>query len=234
MLVVEDDDAIRELMAFHLDRAGYEVRRCAAGREALAVAVDWRPDLVLLDLMLPDMSGLQVCRELARGAGAGAAPGIIIVTALGEETDRVVGLETGADDYVTKPFSPRELVARAAAVLRRRQGEPAPPPAPADTAPIRRGRLVVDPARHRVSVDGQEIELTPIQFDLLLLLAANPGVVFDRDRLLSRVWGDDFYGERRTVDVHVWHIRRRLEPFGLQDSLETVRGVGYRLRPQEP
>ncbi len=226
VLVVEDDPPIRELLSFHLERAGMAVRALPTAREALTTVNAWHPDVVLLDLMLPDGSGLDLCRQIREGApDAASAPGLIMVTALNEESDRVVGLEMGADDYITKPFSPRELVARVRAVLRRRQGEPASP------APARRiGRLSVDVERLRVMVGEQPVEaLTPTEFRILAALFDAGGRVLSRQQLIDRVWGADFYGDLRTVDVHIRHIREKLGHAGAGEVVETVRGFGYRL-----
>jgi DNA-binding response OmpR family regulator len=181
---------------------------------------------VLLDLMLPDGSGLELCRQI-RAAGAEAGwPGLIMVTALNEESDRVVGLEMGADDYITKPFSPRELVARVRAVLRRRQG----PAESGGSVPRRLGTLTVDPERLRVTVGEQPVEaLTPTEFRILAALFDAGGRVLSRQQLIDRVWGADFYGDLRTVDVHIRHIREKLARSGAGELVETVRGFGYRL-----
>jgi DNA-binding response OmpR family regulator len=226
VLVVEDDPPIRELLSFHLERAGMAVRALPSAHEALATVSAWHPDVVLLDLMLPDGSGLDLCRQIREGGGdLGSLPGLIMVTALNEESDRVVGLEMGADDYITKPFSPRELVARVRAVLRRRQGEPAGP------APARRvGTLSVDVERLRVMVGDKPVEaLTPTEFRILAALFDAGGRVLSRQQLIDRVWGADFYGDLRTVDVHIRHIREKLAHSGASEVVETVRGFGYRL-----
>jgi DNA-binding response OmpR family regulator len=226
VLVVEDDPPIRELLSFHLERAGMAVRALPSAREALSAIGAWRPDVVLLDLMLPDGSGLDLCRQLREGGPQGVSPpGLIMVTALNEESDRVVGLEMGADDYITKPFSPRELVARVRAVLRRRQ------PEAAGSAPVRRlGALSVDVERLRVMVGEQPVQaLTPTEFRILAALFDAGGRVLSRQQLIDRVWGADFYGDLRTVDVHIRHIREKLSQAGAGDVVETVRGFGYRL-----
>ncbi len=226
VLVVEDDPPIRELLTFHLERAGMSVRALATAGEAMATVSAWHPDVVLLDLMLPDGSGLELCRQIREaGPDAASAPGLIMVTALNEESDRVVGLEMGADDYITKPFSPRELVARVRAVLRRRQAEPAAP------APARRiGALSVDAERLRVMVGDQPVQaLTPTEFRILAALFDAAGRVLSRQQLIDRVWGADFYGDLRTVDVHIRHIREKLSQAGAGEVVETVRGFGYRL-----
>jgi len=224
VLVVEDDSPIRELLSFHLERAGMAVRALPTAREAMETVRSWRPEVVLLDLMLPDGSGLDLCRQIRESGDPAPLPGLIMVTALNEESDRVVGLEMGADDYITKPFSPRELVARVRAVLRRRQPEPG-------AAPARRiGQLSVDPERLRVMVGERPVEaLTPTEFRILAALFDAGGRVLSRQQLIDRVWGTDFYGDLRTVDVHIRHIREKLGKSGAGDVVETVRGFGYRL-----
>ena len=222
VLVVEDEPDIRHLVVFHLTRDGFRCRTAATGAEALADIRTHRPDLVILDLMLPEMDGLDVCRRL-RAEPATAAIPVIMLTAKADEVDRIVGLELGADDYVVKPFSPKELVARVRAVLRRVQ-----PAAMAETV-LRAGRLTLDPARHRVMLGDEELEVTPKEFDLLQALMAAAGRVLSREHLLDRVWG---YAraeeiESRTVDVHVRRLRAKLGAEG--DRIATVKGVGYRL-----
>jgi DNA-binding response OmpR family regulator len=215
LLVVEDDDGIAEPLVEGLTREGFAVQRVANGVDALAAPL---PDLVLLDLRLPDMDGYAVARELR----ARSRVPIIMVTARGEEVDRVVGLELGADDYVVKPFGLRELVARINAVMRRitERSEP--------EVPAAIGALVVDRRAHRVSLDGVEVDLTPKEFGLLALLAEDPGAAVDRRRILEEVWGSRWYGPSKTIDVHVSSLRRKL---GDPGWIETVRGVGFRLRP---
>jgi two-component system response regulator RegX3 len=218
LLVVEDDDGIAEPLVSGLRREGFEVRRVATGAAALEEA---EPDLVLLDLRLPDMDGYAVAREMR----ARSRVPIIMVTARGEEVDRVVGLEIGADDYVVKPFGLRELIARINAVMRR-VGEPAPA-APAADAPLTVGPLTIDRRRHEVTLDGAALSLTPKEFDLLALLAGDPGAAMDRRRILEEVWGTRWYGPSKTIDVHISSLRRKL---GDPGWIETVRGVGFRLR----
>jgi DNA-binding response OmpR family regulator len=229
VLVVEDEDAIRELVVFHLQRAGFDIQEAPDAAAALAAVERWRPEVVVLDLMLPDASGLDVCRRLRERGADLQWPGIIMLTALNEEGDRVAGLEVGADDYVTKPFSPRELVARVRAVLRRRRPpEPAPPEH--GTSALSAGDLRVDLDRHRVEAGGVPVEgLTATEFRLLATLVERAGRVLTRDQLIDRVWGSDFFGDPRTVDVHVRHIREKLARAGLPDAIETVRGFGYRV-----
>jgi two-component system response regulator RegX3 len=213
ILLVEDDDSIAIPLVDGLRREGFDVVRAATGEEALAADA---PDIVLLDLRLPDMDGLEVCRELR----AKSMVPIIVVSARGEEVDRVIGLELGADDYVVKPFGIRELVARIRAVARRST-------APRDeTEEIDAGRINIDLRGHRVLVDGSEVQLTGKEFDLLTVLARNAGAVVDRERILREVWHTTWYGSSKTVDVHVAALRRKL---GDPTLIETVRGVGLRL-----
>jgi two-component system alkaline phosphatase synthesis response regulator PhoP len=220
ILVVDDEPAIQELVRFTLEREGFRVTGASDGWEALLVARRERPDLVVLDLMLPGLSGEEVCRALR----AEMDVPVLMLTARKEESDRVHGLELGADDYVTKPFSPRELAARVRAILRRTRGRDPVTPSPADA-------LLVDVERRRVTVDGQPVELTYTEFELLRTLKAHPGRVFGREELLSRVWGQDFYGDTRTVDVHIRHLREKLNEDPTHPRfIETVRGVGYRFR----
>jgi two-component system response regulator RegX3 len=214
VLIVEDEDAIAEPLAEGLRREGFETVRAATGREALEAEP---PDLVLLDLRLPDVDGYTVCRELRTRSDVP----IIVVTAKGEEVDRVVGLELGADDYVVKPFGIRELVARVRAVMRRVDRRP---PSGDELAV---DGLRVDLRRREAAVHGRELALTPKEFDLLALLARDPGAVIDRQRILREVWNTTWYGSSKTVDVHVGSLRRKL---GDPGWIETVRGVGLRLR----
>jgi two-component system response regulator RegX3 len=213
LLIVEDEDAIAEPLAEGLRREGFEVERAATGAEALAAAP---VDLVLLDLRLPDVDGLDVCRELRERS---SVP-IIVVTARGEEADRVVGLELGADDYVVKPFGLRELIARIRAVSRRAREE-------RDDRVVRVGDMEVDERARRARLGGRELELTPKEFDLLAALARDPGAAVSRRRLLDEVWQTSWYGSTKTIDVHVAALRRKL---GDPGWIETVRGVGFRLR----
>ncbi|HEY1368199.1 MAG TPA: response regulator transcription factor [Gaiellaceae bacterium] len=214
ILLVEDEDSIAVPLAEALRREGFEVERAATGGEALRAR---EPDLVLLDLRLPDLDGLDVCRSLRQRS---AVP-IIVVTARGEESDRVVGLELGADDYVVKPFGSRELIARIRAVTRRARGH-------GDGAgPLRVGELEVDERARRARLAGEELELTPKEFDLLAALARDPGAAISRRRLLEEVWETSWYGSSKTIDVHVASLRRKL---GDPGWIETVRGVGFRLR----
>ncbi len=221
VLVVEDDDAIRFSLTAALRREGFSVTGTAEGEEALQLLESVRPDLVLLDLVLPDLSGLDVCRLIRR---VSQVP-IIMVTARDAEGDVVSGLELGADDYVTKPFSLSVLMARVRANLRRGAQEAGAPGS--DTSSVQVGTLEIDPESHLATAAGRQLELTPRLFQLLLYLARNAGRVCRRDELLDRVWGYDFLGETRTLDVHVHWLRERLAATDL--VLETVRGIGYRL-----
>jgi DNA-binding response OmpR family regulator len=216
ILIVEDEDAIAVPLAEGLSREGFEVTRVANGADALTSP---EPDLVLLDLRLPDMDGLDVCRALR----ARSQVPIIVVTAKGEEVDRVVGLEVGADDYVVKPFGLRELVARIRAVSRRAGARSEG----GDDGPIAVGPLAIDLRAHRATLDGDEIALTAKEFDLLTLLAREAGAVVSRERILAEVWNTTWYGSAKTIDVHVASLRRKL---GDPGWIETVRGVGLRLR----
>jgi DNA-binding response OmpR family regulator len=223
ILVVDDEKAVADLLAYNLRKARYDVQVAADGRQALILARRFKPDLVLLDLMLPEVDGLDVCRELRRTS---RVP-IIMLTALGEETDRVVGLELGADDYVTKPFSVRELMARVKAVLRRSGPEgDAETPVAALEGP---GGLRLEPENRLAKVNERVLDLTRLEFDLLHLLAANPGRVLTRERLLEQAWGYDFAGDTRAVDSAIKRLRAKLRSV-CDDPIEAVRGVGYRLK----
>ncbi len=219
ILIVDDERNIVELLRLYLEKEGFAVVSARDGPTALELVERHDPDLVVLDLMLPGMDGLDVTRELRR---MGETP-IVMLTARGDDIDRIVGLEIGADDYIVKPFNPRELVARVKAVLRRTDG------AARGIRPIEVGQLRVDPRRREAYVGARRLDLRPREFDLLAALARDPGVVLSRDALLSSVWGTDFPGETRTIDVHVAAVRGQLG----QDAppIETIRGVGYRLVP---
>ena len=219
ILIVEDEPAIREMIAFHLARAGFETIEAADSREARQQLADNRPDLALVDWMLPDISGLELTRMLKRDDNY-ADLGIIMLTARAEERDKVSGLEGGADDYITKPFSPRELVARIQAVLRRS--------AMADTEIVAAGVLELDAAGHRVLASGTEIRLGPTEYRLLQFLMMHPDRVYNRAQLLDRVWGANVYVEERTVDVHVRRLRKALSDWDADHYIQTVRGAGYR------
>jgi two-component system phosphate regulon response regulator PhoB len=220
IVVIEDEPDILELMQFNLRREGYQVLAAGTGSEGLATVRRESPDLVLLDLLLPGVDGLDVCRRLRADPETREVP-IIMVTAKGEESDVVLGLGLGADDYVAKPFSPRELVARVRAVLRRTNGhDPASPP-----ARLVRGTLVIEPERHRVSVGGEHVRLTPTEFRLLHFLAAHPGRVFTRDQLIDRAIGENAVVIDRNIDVHIRSLRRKLG--AERERIETIRGIGY-------
>jgi two-component system phosphate regulon response regulator PhoB len=221
ILVVEDEPAIQTLIAVNLKRAGHEVVGALDAESAQRRINDALPDLVLLDWMLPGMSGLELARRLRGEARTRGVP-IIMLTARGDERDKVQGLETGADDYLTKPFSPRELLARIQAVLRRRA-----PETTEDAVDI--GGLRVDPVSHRVTASGQPVSIGPTEFRLLHFLITHPERVHSRSQLLDQVWGDHVFVEERTVDVHIRRLRGALEPSGLDRLIQTVRGSGYRL-----
>jgi DNA-binding response OmpR family regulator len=220
VLIVEDDRDIAELVSHSLRKAGYETELAVSGDEGLARARAERPELLVLDLMLPGLDGIEVCRAL-RTDGATASVPIIMLTARAEESDRVRGLELGADDYITKPFSPRELVARVSALLRRAQLPPAA------TSVLRYRGLTIDAERHRVMLDGREVALTAKEFLLLQYLVQRRGRVVSRDQLLTDVWGYQYTGGTRTVDVHVRRLREKI-PL-LNEAIETVKQFGYRL-----
>ena len=217
VLVVDDERHIVQLVKLYLTNEGYQVEVAHDGQEALDKVRLVRPDLIVLDLMLPNVSGLEICRQLRQESDVP----IIMLTARDEPEDRVAGLELGADDYVTKPFNPRELAARVKAVLRRTRGMGA------GQRPLEVGDLRIDPDRHEVTVAGRTVELRPKEFDLVTVLARRPGVVFPRERLRQLVWGPDFYGDPRTVDVHITWLRDKLS--GATARIQTVWGVGYKL-----
>jgi two-component system phosphate regulon response regulator PhoB len=221
ILVVEDEPAILELLKINLVDAGYEVREAGDAETANALLKEALPDLVLLDWMLPGQSGLAFAKQLRANPRTKELP-VIMVTARTDEADRVAGLEAWVDDYVTKPFSPRELKARIKAVLRRRAPEAA-------QESLSVGGLTLDPMTHRVTANGQPVAMGPTEFRLLRFLLARPERVHSRSQLLDQVWGDHVYIEERTVDVHVRRLRLALEPYGLANLVETVRGSGYRL-----
>ncbi|MBT8097794.1 MAG: phosphate regulon transcriptional regulator PhoB [Woeseia sp.] len=219
ILIVEDEKPIREMIAFHLSRAGYETLEAADCRVARQLLADERPDLALIDWMLPDISGLELTRMLKRDKDYEDLA-IIMLTARAEEHDKISGLDSGADDYITKPFSPRELQARIQAVLRRGGNW--------RDEPINAGVLELDKAGHRVLASGSEIKLGPTEFRLLEFLVTHPDRVYSRAQLLDRVWGANVYVEERTVDVHVRRLRKALSPGSADDYIQTVRGAGYR------
>jgi two-component system phosphate regulon response regulator PhoB len=221
ILVVEDEPAIQELLALNLEHAGHHVLRARDAEQAGEFVRHALPDLILLDWMLPGQSGASFARALRKDERTKQVP-IIMLTARGQEQDKVAGLDAGADDYVTKPFSPRELLARIKAVLRRRAPE-------LTDEPIEISGLRLDPATHRVSAGGTQLELGPTEFRLLHFLMAHPERVHSRTHLLDQVWGDHVFVEERTVDVHIRRLRKALEPTAHDRLIETVRGSGYRL-----
>lgn len=221
-LAVDDEESILELLEYNLSREGYTVTTVTTGEEAIEVARSKLPDVVILDLMLPGVDGLEVCRILKRDLKTSHIP-IVMLTAKSEEADIVAGLELGADDYVTKPFSPRVLLARVKAVLRRKAVA-----ADKEASVIKRGGLIIDSSRYEVTVKGKTIELTSTEFRLLRYLAARPGRVFTRHQIMDSVRGDDYVATDRSVDVQIAGLRKKLGPQG--DLIETVRGVGYRFK----
>src|SRR5215208_3334680 len=228
ILLVDDEQALQTLLAYPLRKDGYEVVSAHDGREALDRFGEQRFDLVVLDIMLPKVDGIEVCRRLRSRS---QVP-IIMLTAKDDETDKVLGLELGADDYITKPFSVREFRSRVKAALRRAGMAR---PQDEDGEPIEAYGLGVDPAKRSVDVRGQSVQTTFVEFEILLALATNPGRVWTRDMLLTRIWGDSAYRDPRTIDVHIRHLREKLEQDAKQpEYLFTVRGVGYRFRDTEP
>ena len=226
LLLVEDEPALAQMLSYNLDKAGFEVKLAADGEQALTMLAEARPDLVVLDWMLPGVSGLEICRQLRRRNDTADLP-IVMLTARGEETDRLRGLETGADDYVTKPFSPMELIARIRAILRR--SRPATASEVLEFAGVR-----MDLAAYRVSRDGADVHLGPTEFRLLRHFLESPGRVYSREQILDAVWGPDSYLEPRTVDVHIRRLRKALGVGDGGDVIRTVRGAGYALdRPSE-
>jgi two-component system phosphate regulon response regulator PhoB len=226
ILIVEDEKPIRDMIAFGLRRAGFDVREAEDSSGARASIADHRPDLMLVDWMLPDQSGLELTRAVKRNKDTEDLP-VIMLTARADEHDKVSGLEGGADDYVTKPFSPRELLARINAVLRRS--------APAGNGgAIEAGGLLLDTASHRVTAGGQTVALGPTEYRLLQFFMEHPERVYTRGQVLDRVWGGNVYVEERTVDVHIRRLRKALEPFASDGLIQTVRGSGYRFstRPE--
>ena len=221
ILIIDDEKSILNLVTAYLRPEGYEIQTAMDGRSGLEAASTFKPDLIVLDIMLPGMDGLELLTRLRRESDVY----VIMLTAKNEETDKIIGLSVGADDYLTKPFSPRELVARIKAALRRlRTGSDLP-----DSQMMRFQHLRIDPAGHRVWVDEREVELTSTEFDLLKTLAAHRGMVLSREQLLEQVWGQDFFGEIRVVDVHLGHVRQKLSPY---HGIVTVRGVGYRFEAE--
>ena len=218
ILIVEDEAALVTMLRYNLESEGYRVSEAVDGEEAILLVIEEPPDLILLDWMLPSLSGIEVCRRIRRNDSARDVP-IIMLTARGEDSDRVRGLDSGADDYITKPFSPRELMARLRAVLRRSQ--------PSDNERLVYGDIEMDLARHRVQRGGRDLHLGPTEYRLLRHFLESPGRVFSREQLLDAVWGRDVYVEARTVDVHIRRLRKTLNEGGLPDLIRTVRSAGY-------
>lgn len=218
ILVVDDEPNIVDLVTMYLEQEGYRVESAFDGAQALDQIQEHEPSLVVLDLMLPEVDGFEVCRRTR----AHSDVPIIMLTARDDDVDKIVGLELGADDYLTKPFNPRELVARVKAILRRADRSPRP-----SDKPLHLADLSIEPARREVTVRGEQVDLRTKEFDLLQALAENKGIVLSREQLLNLAWGYDFYGQTRTVDVHVAHLRKRLK--GSQVQIETITGVGYKL-----
>lgn len=223
ILIIEDEAPIREMIAFHLGRAGYQTLEAEDCKSARVILADERPSLALVDWMLPDMSGLELTRMLKRDPENDDLA-IIMLTARTADYDKVAGLDGGADDYITKPFSPRELVARIQAVLRRTGGS--------DDVAIRMGELELDAASHRVSANGREIRLGPTEYRLLQFLITHPDRVYSRSQLLDRIWGANVYVEERTVDVHIRRLRKALMAESVDGYIQTIRGAGYRFSIQ--
>ncbi len=227
VLVVDDEQALAGVVASYLQREGFAVDLAHDGAAAVVAAREHQPDLVVLDVMLPGLDGIEVCRQVRGFSDAY----IIMLTARDEEVDKVVGLSVGADDYLVKPFSPRELIARVRAMLRRPRGVAGAPAAPKptpDATPLTMGDLQVDPVAHRATVDGAPVDLTLTEFDLLATMAAHPRAAFTRRQLIDAVWGPEWYGDEHVVDVHVGHLRRKLgDDANNPTHIRTVRGVGY-------
>jgi two-component system phosphate regulon response regulator PhoB len=223
ILVIEDDEDIQELIRYNLAREGYGVEAVVSAEEGLTLASSWDPHLILLDLMLPGMDGLEACRKLKNNKTTDTIP-IIMVTAKGEEADIVAGLELGADDYIVKPFSPKVLVARIRSVLRRAEASLSE----SDEAVIDRKGIYIHPGQRKVTAGGEPLELTFTEFNILEYLARRPGWVFTRSQIVDNVRGNDYYVTERSVDVHILGLRKKLGDFG--DVIETVRGVGYRFK----
>lgn len=219
ILLVDDEPSIIQLSRMYFERDGFRVQEIGDGEAALEAVTKYRPALIVLDVMLPKLDGFEVCRKLR---SSGDQTPIIMLTARDEDIDKILGLELGADDYLTKPFNPRELIARVKAILRRSDGKKR-----ADGKAIHRGDLMIDPVSREAHIASLPLELRTQEFDLLLTLAEQPGRVFSREQLLQLAWGFDFYGQTRTVDVHIAHLRKKIE--GSIVKIETVTGVGYKL-----
>lgn len=227
ILVIDDEENIRELIKFNLETAGFEVRLAADGREAIE-KLNQEIDLVVLDLMLPVVDGLSLCRQIRADQHFKNLP-IIMLTAKSEEVDRVLGLEMGADDYLTKPFSPRELIARIKAIMRRVEGNKSNKKQITDDTLLKKGRLEINVQSHEAKESGNLLDLTPKEFELLRLLLINEGKVMTRDLLLQKIWGYEYAGDTRTVDVHIRRLRTKIG----EDYIKTVRGVGYKFAKME-
>jgi len=222
VLVVEDEEPLARLVAAYLERSGFDVRTTGDGAEAIAVAREWSPDVIVLDLGLPGADGIEVCRAVRMFSDCY----VVMLTARAEEVDKLVGLSVGADDYITKPFSPRELVARVRTMLRRPRG----PALPEAGSPLTLGALTLDAASREVSVDGAPVRLTKTEFDVLTALASRPELAWSRRQIIDAVWGPEWVGDEHLVDVHIAHVRRKLgDDPAAPDFISTVRGVGYRM-----
>jgi len=219
ILLVDDEPSIIQLSRMYFERDGFRVQEISDGESALAAVAQYHPDLIVLDVMLPKLGGFEVCKKLR---ASGDQTPIIMLTARDEDVDKILGLELGADDYLTKPFNPRELIARVKAILRRGENK-----MQAHGKAVHRGDLILDPVTREARLASQTLELRTQEFDLLLTLAEQPGRVFTREQLLQLAWGFDFYGQTRTVDVHIAHLRKKLD--GGSVKIETVTGVGYKL-----
>lgn len=217
VLIIDDEESILDLVTAYLEPEGYDLRTAGDGESGLKTALSWKPDLIILDIMLPGIDGLELLARLRRSSDAY----VIMLTARTEETDKVIGLSMGADDYLTKPFSPRELVARIKAALRRTRGGAGP----ARDRVLSSAKVRLDAGSRQVWVNEREVELTAVEFDILAVLMDHRGLVLSREQILEQVWGPDFYGETRVVDVHIGHIRQKV---GNDELIVTVRGVGYR------
>ncbi|MEY7999542.1 response regulator transcription factor [Clostridium sp. Mt-5] len=227
ILIVDDEEHICELIGFNLKKNGYKAIVAGDGLNGLKIAKEEKPDLILLDVMLPELDGYEVCKEIRRDSGAISSTPIIMITARGEEFDRVLGLELGADDYITKPFSIRELIARVKAVLRRTDIKTV-------DKNYRFGNISIDFEKHEVIKNRDKVELTLKEFELLKILIENKGRVMTRDFLLDKVWGYEYVGETRTIDVHIRHLRQKIEDLdGKPKYIETIRGIGYRFNSEE-
>jgi len=224
ILLVEDEKTLAKALKFNLEKEGFKVSTAFDGEEALELFTKERPDLIILDLMLPKIDGFELCRRLRRSSDVP----IIMLTARDEDIDKILGLELGADDYMTKPFNTRELLARIKAILRRTESHAA-----AENRVIKSGDLQIDIIKHKVSVKGREVPLTSKEYAMLSLLASNPGRVYSREQLLEEIWGEDFSGDARTVDVHIRHLREKLEEHPAEPRyILTVWGTGYKFREE--